>query len=82
MEGCINICEHGNEVFINDSYTKVYSECKECKREWERYRALERLMDKYPNSYVYCDNENCNNIFNICSDYCKKCGSDPYQISI
>lgn len=78
----MNICEHGNEVFINETYTKVYTECKDCKREADRYRSLERLMRLQPHNYLYCSNHDCNNIFNKVSQYCKKCGSEPDQEAV
>ena len=73
----MNLCEHRKEIFINETGSKIYSQCKDCQREYERYRALERLMRQQPFNYEYCSNENCNNIFNKVSDHCKKCGSPP-----
>lgn len=73
----MNLCEHGQEIFTNETGDKTYTECRECFKEYERHRALERLMDQYPERYVYCSNEECNQIFSRFYGACRKCGSLP-----
>ena len=78
----MNRCQHGVEIHINETYSKVYSSCKLCNQEYEKHRALERLMDKYPNSYQYCSNPECNYIFSNFYKVCHKCESAPEEISL
>jgi hypothetical protein len=78
----MNKCEHGQEIFIKETGDKIYSGCRLCKQEHERYRALERLMEKHPNNYQFCSNEDCNNIFSKFYDSCKKCGAKPEEMAL
>jgi hypothetical protein len=76
----MNKCEHNEEIFIKVTGDKVYTGCKLCRQEYERYRALERLMEKYPNNYQFCSNEDCNNIFSRYYDTCVRCGAAPEDL--
>lgn len=76
----MNKCEHGQEIFIKETGDKVYSGCKLCRQEYENNRAMERLMEKHPNSYVYCSNIECNAIFAISRGECRLCGSEPERM--
>jgi len=78
----MNRCSHGREIIIKEWGDKIYSGCHDCEKEYENYRQLERLMDKYPNNYSICSNESCNHIFSKVHDNCHRCGSEPEQMSL